>query len=120
MQAGQKLSRHIRREDRESDLEQKLLHIEKFGPVLIEILGRITKAPKERVARAEEGLKKLWGRDTKVAEKQLEEAHADLETLKAKTKGTAEDSPAEAEPIAPPPEKKQKKGAGTKRAAKKT
>ena len=120
MQAGQKLSRHIRREDRESDLEQKLLHIEKFGPVLIEILGRITKAPKERVARAEEGLKKLLGRDTKVAEKQLEEAHADLETLKAKTKGTAEDSPAEAEPIAPPPEKKQKKGAGTKRAAKKT
>lgn len=89
MQAGQKLSRHIRREHRESELEQKLQHIEKFGPVLIEILARITKAPKERKERAEEGLKKLLGRDTKAAEKELEAAHEQLETLKAKSKHLA-------------------------------
>jgi DNA topoisomerase-6 subunit B len=110
MQAGQKLSRHIRREDRESDLEQKLLHIEKFGPVLIEILGKITKAPKDRIQRAEEGLKKLLGRDTKVAEKQLEDAHADLETLKAKSKINPDEILSEAEAMeAPAKEKKQNK-----------
>ena len=96
MQAGQKLSRHIRREHRESDLEQKLQHIEKFGPVLIEILARITKAGKDRTERATEGLKKLLGRDTKEAEAELEEAHTRLETLKAKSKHLAvlEDSKA--------------------------
>lgn len=89
MQAGQKLSRHIRREHRENDLEQKIQHIEKFGPVLIEILARITKAPAARKTKAEEGLMKLLGRDTKAAEKELETAHSNLEALKAKTKHLA-------------------------------
>ena len=89
MQAGQKLSRHIRREHRESDLEQKLQHIEKFGPILIEILARITKSKDDRKKRAEEGLMKLLGRDSKAAEKELEAAHSDLEALKAKSKHLA-------------------------------
>ena len=42
MQAGQKLSRHIKKEFKEADLERKLAHIEQFGPVLVEALVRIT------------------------------------------------------------------------------
>jgi DNA topoisomerase-6 subunit B len=38
MQAGQKLSRHIKKEFKEADLERKLAHIEQFGPILVETL----------------------------------------------------------------------------------
>jgi DNA topoisomerase-6 subunit B len=37
-QAGQKLSRHIKKEFKEADLERKLAHIEQFGPILVETL----------------------------------------------------------------------------------
>ncbi len=84
MQAGQKLSRHIRREHKESQLEKKIAHIEKFGPILIDILGRIAKAPKSRTKKAEEGLAKLLGRDTRDAKKELEEAKTKLDVLKTK------------------------------------
>lgn len=84
MRAGQKLSRHIKRETKEADLERKLAHIESFGPILVECLVRLTKAPAERKKRAEDGLKKLLGRDTREAEKDLEMAHEKLETLKAR------------------------------------
>lgn len=82
MQAGQKLSRHIRREHKEADLERKIAHIEQFGPILIEYLGRITGAKEARMKRAEEGLKKLLGRDTKEAERDLSEAELRLQALK--------------------------------------
>jgi DNA topoisomerase-6 subunit B len=84
MQAGQKLSRHIRKEDREADLERKLQHIEQFGPILVEGLVRLTKSNDARKKRAEDGLKKLLGRDAAVAEVKLEEAHANLKKLKQK------------------------------------
>lgn len=84
MQAGQKLSRHIRKEHKESMLERKISHIEKFGPILIQILGRITGAPKARTQRAEEGLAKLLGRDTKAAREELDEAKVRLNRLKSK------------------------------------
>src|SRR5690606_21410153 len=74
MQAGQRLSRHIRKENREAELEERIQHIEKFGPVLVETLVRITKASDKRKAAAEEGLMKILGRDARAAEKQLEEA----------------------------------------------
>ncbi len=77
IQAGQKLSRHIKKEVKEADLERKLAHIEQFGPILVEGLARIINAPEARKRRAEEGLKKLLGRDS-------EEAIADLEAAESK------------------------------------
>lgn len=84
MQAGQKLSRHIRAEHKAADLERKISHIEKFGPILVEGLARIIGAPKARVTRAEEGLKKLLGRDASSAEAELEVATSKLQMLKDK------------------------------------
>ncbi len=86
MQAGQKLSRHIRAESKAADLERKLQHIEKFGPILVEGLVRIVNASKAREQRAEEGLQKLLGRDTDTAEEALKEAEEKLKVLKAKEK----------------------------------
>lgn len=77
IQAGQKLSRHIKKEVKEADLERKLAHIEQFGPILVDGLARIIKAPESRKKKAEEGLKKLLGRDS-------EEAMADLEAAESK------------------------------------
>ncbi len=83
MQAGQKLSRHIRAEHKAADLERKLSHIEKFGPILVQGLARIVGAPKSRELKAEEGLAKLLGRDTSSAEAELEVAESKLKKLKA-------------------------------------
>ena len=82
MQAGQKLSRHIKKEFREADLERKLAHIEQFGPILVESLVRITKSNDARKKRAEEGLKKLLGRDSQDAIAELEEAQQRLSAQK--------------------------------------
>lgn len=84
MQAGQKLSRHIKKEVKEADLERKLAHIEQFGPILVETLARIVKAPEARKRKAEEGLKKLLGRDSEEAIAHLEEAESKLAVLKTK------------------------------------
>ena len=82
MQAGQKLSRHINRERKEDDLERKMAHIEQFGPILIEYLGKIVNAKDSRKKKAEEGLKKLLGRDASAAQKELTEAEVRLSALK--------------------------------------
>lgn len=74
MQAGQRLSRYIKKEQRAADLERKLQHIEQFGPILIQCLGRITSAPKARLEKANIGLTKLLGRDTDAAESKLQDA----------------------------------------------
>jgi DNA topoisomerase VI subunit B len=50
----------------------------------VEGLARIVKAPKTREKKAEEGLKKLLGRDTHSAKKELQEAEGQLQQLKAK------------------------------------
>lgn len=84
MQAGQKMSRHIRAEDKAADLERKIQHIEKFGPILVQGLARIVGAPKSRELKAEEGLKKLLGRDASSAEAELAHATTQLSELKAK------------------------------------
>lgn len=84
MQAGQKLSRHIRKEFREADLERKLAHIEQFGPILVETLVRITKSSDSRKKKAEEGLRKLLGRDSQEAAEELEEAQTKLAAQKSK------------------------------------
>lgn len=78
MQAGQKLGRHIKREEKAADLERKLAHIEKFGPILVDGLAKIIGAGEQRKKRAEEGLKKLLGRDTSAAEVDLANAEERL------------------------------------------
>jgi DNA topoisomerase-6 subunit B len=79
IQAGQRLSKHIRREEKANELEEKIRHIEQFGPILVDGLVRITEANPARKKRAEEGLLKLLGRDAKSAEKELEHAESTLE-----------------------------------------
>ncbi len=95
MQAGQKLSRHIKKEFKEADLERKLAHIEQFGPILVDALVRLTKSNEARKKRATEGLKKLLGRDSKEAIADLETATSRLTALKkkdAKKMGIADDT----------------------------
>ncbi len=82
MRAGQKLSRHIKRENKAADLERKIKHIEQFGPILVETLARITNAPKARKEKAIEGLEKILGRDSRAAEKDFNEADDKLNKLK--------------------------------------
>lgn len=84
IQAGQKLSRYIKKEQKEADFERKIAHIEQFGPILVETLARLVKAPKERKLRAEEGLRKLLGRDQDMAGEQLREAEVRLEQTRAR------------------------------------
>ncbi len=84
IQAGQRLSKHIRRETKEADLEKKRQHIEMFAPILVDGACRITKSPTTRRAKALEGLAKILGRDAALAEKELEVAieHAEEAVLK--------------------------------------
>jgi DNA topoisomerase VI subunit B len=84
MQAGQKLSRHIKHELKEADLERKLAHIEQFGPILVEKLVFIAGANESRRKKAEEGLKKILGRDSKDAVSELQEAQTKLAEQKKK------------------------------------
>ena len=84
MQAGQKLSRYIRAEDKAADLEEKIRYIEQFGPILVEGLARITNAKEDQKKRAREGLMKLLGRDATVAKKEVSEANKKLEAHKSK------------------------------------
>lgn len=96
IQAGQKLSRHIRKETKEADLERKLAHIEQFGPILVESLVKITKSPASRQKKAEEGLMKLLGRDSKDAQEELAEAAGrlkDLHAREAKKRGEDPEAP---------------------------
>ncbi len=86
MQAGQRLSRHIRKESREADLEEKLRHIEQFCPILVDCLCRITEAPAQRKKKAIEGITKLLGRDVNAAKKDLKEAVKDVTDSLAKGK----------------------------------
>jgi DNA topoisomerase-6 subunit B len=95
IQAGQRLSKYIRREEKANDLEEKIRHIEQFGPILVDGLCRITKAPEARKKKAEQGLLKLLGRDASVAEKELESAHEKLSAHEKKAKTKEEPASAE-------------------------
>ncbi len=81
MQAGQRLSRHIKREDKAAELEEKIRHIEQFGPILVQGLCRITQASDARKQKAEEGLRKILGRDAQDVQEQLEVAETRLEEI---------------------------------------
>ncbi len=87
MQAGQRLSRHLRREHKEAMLESKMAHIEQFAPILVDGLVRMTSSNDDRRAAAHRGLLKILGRDTQEAAKELEIAEAQLEVaIKRKKK----------------------------------
>ena len=103
MQAGQKLSRHIKHEMKEADLERKLAHIEQFGPILVEKLMSIAGANESRRKRAEDGLKKILGRDSEAALSDLEEAQTKLAAQKKKEAKLIgeEDASDEEEPAVP-------------------
>lgn len=79
MQAGQKLAKHIKRESKANELEEKIRHIEQFGPILVETLCRILKAPAARKEKAFQGLRKILGRDADETESQLQLAESKLE-----------------------------------------
>lgn len=87
MQAGQKLSRHIRREQKAHELERKMQYIESFVPILIKKLADITSASSARIKKAEKGINKILGRDTKLAKEALKEAQGKLDYLKSKENG---------------------------------
>ncbi len=84
MQTGQKLSRHLKREGKEAELEEKLQYIEKFAPILVDTLVRITGASPERKLKAEEGLKKILGREAKETSQELADASESLAAQEAK------------------------------------
>jgi DNA topoisomerase-6 subunit B len=101
MQAGQKLSRHIKHEMKEADLERKLAHIEQFGPILVEKLVAISGANDARRKKAEDGLKKILGRDSEAALSDLEEAQTKLAAQKKKEAKLIGDEEMPAEQEAP-------------------
>ncbi len=112
IQAGQRLSRHIRKESREDDLEKKLQHIEQFCPILVDTLCRITNSPDSRKQKATEGLVKILGRDIHMAKKELHESVQEFEKAKAAGKVHMVDSVEEvASEDAPAKKTKKKKSA---------
>ena len=97
IQAGQRLSKYIKREAKANELEEKIRHIEQFGPILVQGLCNITKANDARKKKAEQGLLKLLGRDANAAEKALDEAHEKLSAHEEKKKQKEEAAIADAE-----------------------
>ncbi len=89
IQAGQRLSKYIRRETKEADLEKKRQHIEMFAPILVDGACRITRSAKDRRAKALEGLAKILGRDAALAEQELQIAieHAEAAVMKMEQAG---------------------------------
>jgi DNA topoisomerase-6 subunit B len=78
IQAGQRLSKYIKKEFRANDLEEKLRYIEQFGPILVDGLCRMTKSGDSRRKKASDGLLKILGRDADAAGAALEEAEKKL------------------------------------------
>ena len=83
MQTGQKLARHIKREKRAEELEKKTQYIKQFVPILVQKLGDITKASDARLKKANKGIMKILGQDTKQAEEALKTAETKLKSLKS-------------------------------------
>lgn len=71
MQTGQRLSRYLAREHKADELEQRVQHIEQFGPILIEALARILGASESRKQVATKGLAKILESDAKGIAKDL-------------------------------------------------
>jgi DNA topoisomerase-6 subunit B len=109
IQAGQRLSKHIRRETKEADLEKKRQHIELFAPILVDGACRITGSPAKRREKALEGLAKILGRDAALAEKELAVAIEHAEEAVLKMEKTTGILPMAAEESEEAPEKSEEK-----------
>ena len=83
MKAGQKLKRHISKEQHTEDLIRKKEYIEKFAPILIRKIKDITQVSDKEIKQAEKGLNHILSKGTEAAEKALGEAKIKLEELKA-------------------------------------
>ena len=79
IQAGQKLSKFVKKEAREADLEAKRQYIEQFSPILVQCLFDITQEPSSRKSKIEKGLKKILGRDTDEMENEIEKNQAKID-----------------------------------------
>jgi DNA topoisomerase-6 subunit B len=79
IQAGQKLAKFVKKEEKEEDLERKRLYIEQFAPILINCLFEISEEPQSRRAKIQKGLSKILGRDTEEAEQELEKHNVKIE-----------------------------------------
>lgn len=99
IQAGQRLSKYIKKEDRANELEEKLRYIEQFGPILVEGLCRITKSSDGRKKKAQDGLMKILGRDADAASTALEEAQKKLGGSGAPASPREGDTDVDADPI---------------------
>lgn len=84
IQAGQKLAKHIKKEEKERDLEKKRAYIEKYAPILIDTVFRISKESSSRKKKAVSGLRLILGRDEKDAENELMAAETKLDKLTEK------------------------------------
>lgn len=79
IQAGQKLSKFVKKEAKAAELEAKIRHMEQFSPILVKSLIGISKEPKSRRKNLEIGLKKILGRDTNELEAELQKAEKTLD-----------------------------------------
>lgn len=86
IQAGQKLSKFVKKEAKEADLEMKRQYIEKFAPVLLDTVFRISEEKDSRRKKAEIGLKKILGREELDAKAELKKAEEKVKELKNKGK----------------------------------
>jgi len=90
IQAGQRLSKHIKHEAKALELAKKMKHIEQFCPILLNGLCDITKASKTRKTKAEAGLLKILGKDATSVSAEL--ASAEKSLIKAKANGSLQNT----------------------------
>jgi DNA topoisomerase-6 subunit B len=90
IQAGQRLSKHIKHEAKALELAKKMKHIEQFCPILLNGLCDITEATKTRRTKAEAGLLNILGKDAKSVSNELIAAEKSL--AKAKANGSVQNT----------------------------
>jgi len=81
MQAGQRLSKHIRAEAKKHELEEKRRYIEQFGPILIQSLIDISGERQSRFKKLENGLNKILGRETTRIKEELQTAEEKVQKM---------------------------------------
>jgi DNA topoisomerase-6 subunit B len=82
IQAGQKLAKFVKKETKEADLEAKRRYIEQFAPILLDTVFRISEENPSRRKKAEQGLRKILGRETEDVQAELDIVHAKIEKEK--------------------------------------
>jgi len=81
IQAGQRLSKHIKAESKKEELEEKRKYMAQYGPILIESLLDITHEKRSRAKTLEKGLSKILGRETNDVKDELDKAEAKVKQM---------------------------------------